>query len=40
VAHDRALDTMPADQAIRAQYPVLAAIIVNTVGGLMLHLGA
>jgi hypothetical protein len=40
VAHDRALDTMPADQAIRAQYPVLAAMIVYTVGGLMLLLGA
>ena len=40
VAHDRALDTMPADQAIRAQYPVLAAMIAYTVGGLMLLLGA
>ena len=40
VAHDRALAVFPAGEATRSQYPLLAAMVVFTVGGLGLLLGA
>ncbi|MDQ3898000.1 MAG: hypothetical protein M3326_12310 [Actinomycetota bacterium] len=40
VAHDRALAVFPGRQATRSQYPLLAAMVVFTVGGLALLLGA
>lgn len=39
VAHDRALALFPAREVVRAQFPLLAAMIVFTVGGLLLLLG-
>ncbi len=39
VAHDRALARFPPREAIRAQIPLLAAMVVFTVGGLFLLLG-
>lgn len=39
VAHDRALERFPSDMAVRSQYPMLAAMIAFTVGGLLLLLG-
>ena len=40
VAHDRALVLFPHREATRSQYPLLAAMVVFTVGGLALLLGA
>lgn len=40
VAHDRALALFPSRDATRSQYPLLAAMVVFTVGGLALLLGA
>jgi hypothetical protein len=40
VAHDRALAVFPAKEATRSQYPLLAAMVMFTVGGLALLLGA
>ncbi|MDQ4069418.1 MAG: hypothetical protein M3203_08110 [Actinomycetota bacterium] len=40
VAHDRALALFPAREATRSQYPLLAAMVLFTVGGLALLLGA
>ena len=39
VAHDRALERFPAEMAVRSQYPMLAAMIAFTIGGLLLLLG-
>ena len=39
VAHDRALARFPAREAVRAQLPLLAAMVLFTVGGLFLLLG-
>ena len=38
LAHDRALATFPAKDATRSQYPLLAAMVLFTVGGLTLLL--
>ena len=38
-AHDRAVGLVPASTAARAQYPLLAVMVVYTVGGLALLLG-
>ena len=40
VAHDRALAVFSSREATRSQYPLLAAMVVFTVGGLALLLGA
>jgi hypothetical protein len=40
VAHDRALALFPRREATRSQYPLLAAMVLFTVGGLGLLLGA
>lgn len=40
VAHDRALAVFPQREATRSQYPLLAAMVLFTVGGLALLLGA
>ena len=40
VAHDLAVEDMPARRAVRSQYPMLAVMILYTVGGLALLLGA
>jgi hypothetical protein len=40
VAHDRALAVFPHREATRSQYPLLAAMVLFTVGGLALLLGA
>ncbi|HEV2759508.1 MAG TPA: hypothetical protein VGV86_08085 [Acidimicrobiales bacterium] len=40
VAHDRALALFPHREATRSQYPLLAAMVLFTVGGLALLLGA
>ncbi len=40
VAHDRALAVFPSKEATRSQYPLLAAMVLFTVGGLALLLGA
>ncbi len=40
VAHDRAVELFPLHEAVRSQYPVLAAMVLYTVGGLTLLLGA
>ena len=40
VAHDRALALFPSRDATRSQYPLLAAMVLFTVGGLALLLGA
>ena len=40
VAHDRALAVFPQKEATRSQYPLLAAMVMFTVGGLALLLGA
>ena len=40
VAHDRALFLFPHREATRSQYPLLAAMVLFTVGGLALLLGA
>ena len=40
VAHDRALALFPGRAATRSQYPLLAAMVLFTVGGLTLLLGA
>lgn len=40
IAHDRAVARFPVEQASRSQYPLLAAMVLYTVGGLMLLLGA
>jgi len=40
VAHDRALALFPQREATRSQYPLLAAMVLFTVGGLGLLLGA
>lgn len=40
VAHDRALAVFPRKEATRSQYPLLAAMVLFTVGGLALLLGA
>jgi hypothetical protein len=40
VAHDRALAVFPHKEATRSQYPLLAAMVLFTVGGLALLLGA
>jgi hypothetical protein len=40
IAHDLAVEELPARQAVRSQYPMLAVMIVYTVGGLALLLGA
>ena len=40
IAHDRALALFPGRDATRSQYPLLAAMVVFTVGGLALLLGA
>ena len=39
VAHDRAIERYPSGLAVRSQYPMLAAMITYTVGGLFLLLG-
>jgi hypothetical protein len=39
VAHDRSLARFPAGELVRAQLPLLAAMVVFTVGGLVLLLG-
>ena len=39
VAHDRALERFPPELAVRSQYPMLAAMIAFTIGGLLLLLG-
>ncbi len=39
VAHDRSLALFSGDEAVRAQYPLLAAMIVFSVGALFLLLG-
>lgn len=39
VAHDRALERFPPEMAVRSQYPMLAAMIAFTIGGLVLLLG-
>ncbi|MDE0169303.1 MAG: fenitrothion hydrolase [bacterium] len=39
VAHDRAVERYPHPLAVRSQYPMLAAMIVYTVSGLLLLLG-
>ena len=39
VAHDRALERFPPEMAVRSQYPMLAAMIAFTIGGLLLLLG-
>ncbi|MEY2422717.1 MAG: hypothetical protein QOI95_2784 [Acidimicrobiaceae bacterium] len=38
-AHDRAVELFPPRQAVRSQYPLLAVMILYTVGGLLLLLG-
>jgi hypothetical protein len=38
-AHDRAVERFPPRQAVRSQYPLLAVMILYTVGGLLLLLG-
>jgi hypothetical protein len=38
-AHDRAVELFPSQQAVRSQYPLLAVMILYTVGGLLLLLG-
>jgi len=38
-AHDRAVELLPVRQAVRSQYPVLAAMVAYTVAGLTLLLG-
>jgi hypothetical protein len=38
-AHDRAVELFPSRQAVRSQYPLLAVMILYTVGGLLLLLG-
>jgi hypothetical protein len=40
VAHDRALALFPDREATRSQYPLLVAMVLFTVGGLALLLGA
>ncbi len=40
VAHDRAVELFPLREAVRSQYPVLAAMVLYTVAGLTLLLGA
>ena len=40
MAHDRALSVFPARDATRSQYPLLGAMVLFTVGGLALLLGA
>ena len=40
VAHDRALAVFPGREATRSQYPLLATMVLFTVGGLALLLGA
>jgi hypothetical protein len=40
VAHDRALAVFPQKEATRSQYPLLGAMVLFTVGGLALLLGA
>ncbi len=40
MAHDRALALFPPRDATRSQYPLLAAMVLFTVGGLGLLLGA
>jgi hypothetical protein len=39
-AHDRAVELFPPRQAVRSQYPLLAVMILYTVGGLLLLLGS
>ena len=39
VAHDRALARFPSHQAVKAQLPLLVAMVLFTVGGLFLLLG-
>ncbi len=39
VAHDRALARFRPNEVVRAQLPLLAAMVVFTVGGLFLLLG-
>ena len=39
VAHDRALERFPPELAVRSQYPMLAAMVAFTIGGLLLLLG-
>ena len=39
VAHDRALERFAPETAVRSQYPMLAAMIAFTIGGLLLLLG-
>lgn len=39
VAHDRALERFSSEMAVRSQYPMLAAMIAFTIGGLILLLG-
>lgn len=39
VAHDRAIELFPRDVAVRSQLPLVAAMVVYTVGGLALLLG-
>lgn len=39
VAHDRSLARFARQEAVRAQYPLLAAMVIFTVGGLFLLLG-
>jgi hypothetical protein len=38
-AHDRAVELFPPQHAVRSQYPLLAVMILYTVGGLLLLLG-
>jgi len=38
-AHDRAVELFEPRQAARSQYPLLAVMILYTVGGLLLLLG-
>lgn len=40
VAHDRAVELFRLQDAVRSQYPILAAMVLYTVGGLTLLLGA
>jgi hypothetical protein len=39
VAHDRAVELFPRDIAVKSQVPLVAAMVVYTVGGLALLLG-
>ena len=40
LAHDRAVERLPGDVALRSQYPLLVVMVGYTIGGLLLLFGA